>query len=157
MIDDTSPDVQSIERIRKAREKWYYPVQRTKKIAEGDWQRWIRAISNIPSREALFLDVALFFFGLAIPSLVSAIVTVLGVTQQPVWDSIVFLIFLVVGVVTLVAGFVCLIFDRRMKRIASSSVEVVLQDMKEVYERSARSEEMAVSDRSSPSAVPKIG
>ena len=137
MSSDTSPNAQ-VQLTREATEYVYYPTRRSIRIENGDWDRWIRTISNIPKREAIFRDIALASFGICIPSLTSAIVTMPRFSQLPSGISI---IYLVIGVTTLVAGIICFVFDQKMEKIASANVETVLQDMKEVRERSVRSEE----------------
>lgn len=39
MTSNHSSPLQAIEHTREAREKWYYPIQRTTRIDDGDWKR----------------------------------------------------------------------------------------------------------------------
>jgi hypothetical protein len=108
----------------------------------------MRKIPNIPKREAHLRDIGLASLGIAIPTLLSTLATSLSiVTKLPAWINTVSLI---VGVGTLVAGIICLYFDRKMGEIASNTVEEVLQDMSEVYERSVRTEETTVATAYAP-------
>jgi hypothetical protein len=109
----------------------------------------MRSITSIPEREPVFRDIAFACLGIAIPSIVSAVATFPGVAQLPSWISITYLI---TGSTTLVVGIVCLFFDSKLGKISAHRVEDVLQDMREVRERSVHSEEK-IGSETPPSAV----
>lgn len=85
--------------------------------------------------------MALFFLGLAIPCLINAVAEALRFAKDPNWSNSILIVYAVAFLLFVVAGAICLLFDRRLRKVAASLVEATLQDMQEVYARSARAEE----------------
>jgi hypothetical protein len=143
MSSDTSRDTPAVKLTTEKEKTWWLPPRRSVEIDDKDWQRWRRTIGEISKRGARvpYREVAFASFGISIPSLLSALASVPGIAQLPGWLSVTYL---VVGVGTLVSGIFCLVSDRDMKKRDSSSIEALLQDMDEVYERAARAEETTV-------------
>lgn len=133
MSNDTGPPTR-IERTREAKDYYYYPVRGFTEIEDGDWNRWIRCISNIPKRRPIYREVAFVGFALAGESLITSLVT------RP--QGGVSVLYFVAGVIALVVAGLCFRFDRQIEEMVSSTVESVLQDMNEVRERSPRREEV---------------
>jgi hypothetical protein len=137
MKNKNTPDART-EHKWEAHEVIVRPPRMAARIEDGDWKRWIRLISKIPERESIYRNVAFACFGVAIPSLLSSIVALPPVSGLPGFIST---LYFGVGIVALGSGLLCLSFDKKLGRVSGQRVEEVLQDMKEVRERSVRSEE----------------
>lgn len=142
MNNDSS---QGIPIQRRSVEKVIYPPRSSVHIEDRDWNRWTRMISNISHRETIHRDLAFTCFGIAIPGLIGGLVSILPDSQIPIWTSAVyfstFFVFLLVGVIAYR-------YDVSLVRMTRVDANELLIDMEEVYDQSARSEEVTVTSRS---------
>lgn len=127
-----------LRQTRQATEYVVYPPRRAVRIEDGDWDRWIRSISRVPKPNPLFRDTAFACFGIAVPTLVSAIAAWATPSQVPSWVGFVYL---AVGMLALAIGVLSLKYNSALQSINAASLGAILEDMRDVRERSVRSEE----------------
>jgi hypothetical protein len=111
-MSNTIPDENPIQVRRTADEFIYYPPKTTTRIDEGDWNRWIYSIREIPKRDTIIRDIAFACFGVALPSFISGFVSLPEVSQLPNWVSIAYF---ALFTTTFIIGIVCMIFDNRLE------------------------------------------
>lgn len=133
------PSDKKMEIAIETRRRLYSQSRWSTQIENGDWRRWVRMISSIPRPRTKTRDIAFASLAIGIESLLNALVTLPKWSALPTWVSI---IYLVVSAAALVLGITCLVFERKMEKVVCYSVKEVLQDMKEVQERSVRLEEV---------------
>jgi hypothetical protein len=138
MIGNTSS---RIEHHKKTTEYTYPQIRRGTRIENGDWERWVRLIQDIPEHERNYRDAAFACAAFGAEGILSAIG--FFVTRAP---SCISILFLLVGIGSSVAATMCFLFDSKMAKVISVGVEQVLQDMEEVRERSSRFEEMTTAE-----------
>lgn len=150
-MDTGSPPTDPLEHFRTiTRVEYYTPIQAFQ-IEERDWQRWMRRLRSVPKRKTLLRDFALGALGVSVPSLINGVILKPWSTSTPTWDIV---INFGVAIIGFIAGGVCLHLDNRVKDTASSSIESIIDDMRDVHRDAPRFKETSVSPAESTEKQP---
>jgi len=114
--------------------QFYYPAKGNYwVIDDGDWNRWVRDLNEVPEMDTRFRDCAYTCIGISVPISIVGILNIF--TENLNWENF---IYILVGSVSLVIAILCFIFDKAGGKREKRNIVSILEDMKDVKERSTK-------------------
>ena len=140
MCDNDEPR-RSVRLATSGETKRYTEVvaRQTREIEEGDWQRWMRHLEEMPEHRPTYRDVTFAAAGVAGDSLLAAMGAWAAGAQC--WLGIACLL---IGGIASAVAYLCFTFNRTLGETVSMSTRALVRDMKDVYGRADRTVELPV-------------